>query len=123
MSFYAKTNAKIFGKHFEELHLLKVTRSPRNNVFRVSLVRLAAIRRYRVFAEFSRHFCSARSGDARLAHSEKLARVPEKVHTRLGNVPRDPHTTFGGHMTLHVESRGLILPNPKSIIFDTDLHI
>ena len=113
-----KHSENIYG----ELHLLKVTRSPRNNVFRVSLVRLAAIRRYRVFAEFSRHFCSARSGDARLAHSEKLARVPEKVHTRLGNVPRDPHTTFGGHTTFHVESRGLILPNPKSITFDTDVQ-
>ena len=53
------------------------------------------------------------SGDARLAHSEKLARVPEKVHTRLGNVPMDTHTTFGGHMTLHVESSGLILPQSK----------
>ena len=114
MSFYAKTNAKTFGKHFRGTTLAKsYSQSPKQCLSGL-LGSPGAIRRYRVFAEFSRHFCSARSGDARLAHSEKLARVPEKVHTRLGNVPRDPHTTFGGHMTLHVESRGLILPQSKT---------
>ena len=45
---------------FEAPRLLKVIQSPRNNVFRTSLVRSDGIRRYRAFPEFSGYF--ARSG-------------------------------------------------------------
>ena len=38
---------------FEAPRLLKVIQSPRNNVFRTSLVRSNSIRRYRAFPEFS----------------------------------------------------------------------
>ena len=41
---------------FETPRLLKVIQSPRNNVFRTSLVRSNSIRRYRAFPEFSGYF-------------------------------------------------------------------
>ena len=41
---------------FEAPRLLKVIQSPRNNVFRTSLVRSNSIRRYRAFPEFSGYF-------------------------------------------------------------------
>ena len=45
---------------FEAPRLLKVIQSPRNNVFRTSLVRSNGIRRYRAFPQLSEYF--ARTG-------------------------------------------------------------
>ena len=44
----------------------------------------------------------------------------KKRNRDVGNVLADLSTTFGDHMTLHVDSRGPIVANPKLIIFSMD---
>ena len=46
----------------------------------------------------------------------------KKRNRDVGNVLADLPTTFGGHMTLHVDSRGPIVANPKLIIFNMDFQ-